>query len=159
MRSRMSEEVRAMVRNAPTSNGVYPEPVLFMPHPNLADEVNRNICQSEIEGGVSLSDLPLGAKLEVETRNNLYLLENRGDGRVLISGHPRHCQRPMLVKINGSTWGRSMIKMRFIGRGMHLEYRHPERGVIRTSRIREIRPIAIVSVTCCPQGTSCEKAG
>ena len=28
-----------------------PVPKLFMPHPNLSDEVNRNIAQSEIEGG------------------------------------------------------------------------------------------------------------
>ena len=27
-----------------------PDPKPFMPHPNLSDEVNRNIVQSEIEG-------------------------------------------------------------------------------------------------------------
>lgn len=29
-----------------------PVPTLFMPHPNFSDEVNRNIVQSEIEGGI-----------------------------------------------------------------------------------------------------------
>src|SRR3974390_3011808 len=33
-------------------------PRLFRCHPNLSDEVNHNIVQSEIEGGVFLSDLP-----------------------------------------------------------------------------------------------------
>ena len=29
-----------------------PVPKPFIPHPNFSDEVNRNIVQSEIEGGV-----------------------------------------------------------------------------------------------------------
>ena len=43
-------------------------PNLFMPHRNLSDQVNRNIVQSEIEGGVYLDDLPQGATIDVETR-------------------------------------------------------------------------------------------
>ena len=31
---------------------------LFAQHPNLSDEVNHNIVQAEIEGGVFLKDLP-----------------------------------------------------------------------------------------------------
>jgi len=31
---------------------------MFMPHPNLGDDVNGNIVQSEIEGGVFLEGLP-----------------------------------------------------------------------------------------------------
>jgi hypothetical protein len=34
---------------------------------NFSDEVNRNIAQSEIEGGVCLDDLPEGAVSEIET--------------------------------------------------------------------------------------------
>jgi hypothetical protein len=44
-----------------------PVPKPFMPHPNFSDEVNRNIVQSEIEGGVYLDELSEGAVLEVET--------------------------------------------------------------------------------------------
>ena len=124
-----------------------PEPVLFTPHPNFCEEINRNICRSEVEGGVWLNNLPTGAVLEMETKNRLYRLENRGDGRMLISGHPQHCPEPLLVKVNGSTWGKSMLKLRFIGRGMHLEYRHPTRGLIRTSRIREIRELGLGAPT------------
>jgi hypothetical protein len=53
-------------------------PALYTAHPNLADEVNRNIIQSEIEGGVYLRDLPLGAVLAIETRNRFYTLVNLG---------------------------------------------------------------------------------
>lgn len=111
----------------------------FRPHPNFDDAINRAICQSEIEGGVSLDELPLGAVLDVETANNMYRIENRGDGVVLISGHPEICPTPVLVNFHGSTWGTSMLKLRFIGRDMSMEFRHPERGVVRTSRIRDIR--------------------
>ena len=66
-------------------------PNLFAPHPNLSDEVNGNIAQSEIEGGVSLDNLPDGEVLEVETQNRWYTIVNRGSGRALISGHPKFC--------------------------------------------------------------------
>jgi hypothetical protein len=111
----------------------------FRPHPNFDDAINRAICQSEIEGGVSLDELPLGAVLDVETANNVYRIENRGDGVVLISGHPEICPTPVLVNFHGSTWGTAMLKLRFIGRDMSMEFRHPERGVVRTSRVRDIR--------------------
>lgn len=120
------------------TEAVVPIPQLFMPHPSFSDEVNRNIIQSEIEGGVYLDHLSEGAVLEVETQNHWYTIINRGRGQALISGHPQYCPDPVPVSIEGSTWGGSMLKMRFIGRGMHLEFRHPTYRTIRTSRIVEI---------------------
>jgi hypothetical protein len=111
----------------------------FRPHPNFDDAINRAICQSEIEGGVGLDELPLGAVLDVETSNNLYRIENRGDGEVLISGHPEICPTPVLVNFHGSTWGTPMLKVRFIGRDMRMEFHHPEWGIVRTSRVRDIQ--------------------
>jgi len=43
-------------------------PTLFEPHPNFSDVINRNIIQSEIEGGVHLRDLLPGTVLEVHTQ-------------------------------------------------------------------------------------------
>lgn len=114
-------------------------PDLFIPHPNLDDAINRNICQSEIEGGVFLDKLEVGAILEVETRNRRYCVEKRGDNQILIHGHPKFCPDPVVVELRGSTWGGSMIKVGFIGREMRLEFRHPSFGVILTSRIEDIR--------------------
>ncbi len=116
-----------------------PAPKLFVPHPGFSDEVNRNIIDSEIEGGVHLDDLGEGAVLEVETQNHWYTIVNRGRGEALISGHPQYCPDPVPVRIEGSTWGGSMLKVRFIGRGMRLEFRHPTYRTILTSRIVEIR--------------------
>jgi len=102
-----------------------PNPTLVAPHPNLSDEVNRNIIQSEIEGGVYLDNQAEGATLEVETQHHLYTVLICGRGHAFISGHPKFCPTPTLVRIEGSTWSGSMLKSRFIGREMHLEFRHP----------------------------------
>ena len=110
-----------------------------MPHPNFSDEVNRNLAQSEIEGGVCLDTLSDGEVLEVETRNRWYTIVVGRRGKDLIWGHPQYCPEPLAVRIVGSTWGGSMLKVRFLGRGMHLEFQHPTYRRIVTSRIVEIR--------------------
>src|SRR5690242_5757783 len=107
--------------------------------------MNSDLLQPEIENeeeeGVALDELPVGARLEIETRHHTYVLENRGDGKAIISGHPEYCPDPVLVTIYGSTWGGPMLKMRFLGRGMRLEFKHPVLGPVRTSAIRDIREL------------------
>jgi hypothetical protein len=116
-----------------------PVPTVFEPHPNLSDEINRNMIQSEIEGGVHLQDLAPGTVLEVQTRNRTYRIVSERDGEAWISGHPVYCPDPILVSIHGSTWGGSMIREHYIGRGLHLEFGHPEFRAITTSRILDVQ--------------------
>lgn len=112
---------------------------LFPPNPHLGDDVNRCIVQSEVEGGVHLRDVLPGTVLEVRTRNRAYTIEYQGCGQALISGHPVFCPEPVLVSIHGSTWGGSMIKERFIGRGMRMEFGRPAQQPITTSVIVDVR--------------------
>jgi hypothetical protein len=113
---------------------------MFTPHPNLSDEVNHFIVQSEIEGGVFLHDLPPSTVLEIQTVNHCYKAVLLGGSEALLSGHPEFCPNPVQVAIAGSSWGGSMLKLRYVGRGMHLEFRHPEYAApIVTSPIQEIR--------------------
>jgi hypothetical protein len=112
-----------------------------LPHRNLSDQINRQLVQSEIEGGVYLDDLAPGDVIEVETRNHAYKLVNHGFGQALISGHPEFCPQPVLVRVEGSNWGGSLLKVSFIGRGMCLEFRHPEYHTITTSPIVDIRQL------------------
>jgi hypothetical protein len=120
-----------------TETGEYPQ--FFQPHVNLSDAVNGNIVQSEIEGGVHLRDLPPGTVLEVRTQNRAYIILYKGWDQALISGHPVFCPDPIPVTIHGSTWGGSMLKTRFIGRGMRLEFGSGESDSIRTSVILDVR--------------------
>jgi len=113
---------------------------MFATHPNLSDDVNGNIVQSEIEGGVFLEGLPPDTVLQIRTQHHFYTALFLGEGAAMISGHPQYCPEPVQVTIAGSTWGGSMLKMRFIGRGMHLEFHHPAYSTpIITSAIQEIR--------------------
>ena len=111
----------------------------FRPHPNFGDEIDRAICLFEAEDGVDLDELPVGAILDVETENTEYTIENRGDGKVLISGNSDICPEPVLVNFLGSMWGTTILKLRFIGRELRMEFQHPEKGIVRTSPVREIR--------------------
>jgi hypothetical protein len=112
-----------------------------LPHRNLSDQINSRLIQSEIEGGVYLEDLAPGDVIEVETRNHAYKLVNHGAGHALISGHPEFCPHPVLVRVEGSNWGGSLLKVSFIGRGMCLEFRHPQYHTITTSPIVDIRQL------------------
>ena len=125
-----------------------PDPQPFMPQPNFSDEVNRNVVQSDIEGGVCLDDLAEGVRLEVETQNRWYTILIGDHGRVLIWGHPQYCPEPVAVRIAGSTWGGSMLKLRLIGRGMRLEFRHLLYRTILIARIVDIRTSEEVVDTC-----------
>jgi hypothetical protein len=119
---------------------------LFTPHPNLSDDVNRHIVQSEIEGGVFLRDLPSATVLQIQTRNHCYTAVLLDDNCALISGHPEFCPEPVPVVIAGSTWGGCMLKKHYVGRGMHLEFLHPQYDApIVTSAIQEIRECARLS--------------
>jgi len=112
---------------------------MFSPHPNLAEEVNGSIIQSEIEGGVYLGDLPPSTVLHIQTMNHCYTAVLLGGCEALLSGHPEFCPEPVQVAIAGSTWGGSMLKIQYVGRGMHLEFVHPVHRTILTSRIVDIR--------------------
>jgi hypothetical protein len=98
--------------------------------------------ESETEGGVWIDRLPAGTRLAVRTAHTPYLIETRGGCEALISGHPDYCPEPVIVAVHGSTRSRWMIKPRFIGCGMQLEFRHPLRGIIRTSRICAVRRLS-----------------
>jgi hypothetical protein len=108
-----------------------------MSHPNLSDEINKNISESELAGGVWFKDLPRGSVVKVQTRNTLYTIERREDGDY-ISGNGRYCREPVKANITGSTWGGSMIKVGWIGIDMLLEFSTSEHVRVTTSTIREV---------------------
>ena len=123
--------------------------------PYLSNAIKNNIAQSEIEGGVYVLDhpehcaadikaapvLPIGGQLEIQTRNSLYRLTKISKSRFMIQGHPIYCPNPTGCNVHGSTWGGSMLKVGFIGRGMHLEFSTERYPMVTTSTIQEIREI------------------
>jgi hypothetical protein len=78
--------------------------------------------------------------LQIQTQHRCYTAVMLGGSQPLISGHPEYCPEPTLVAIAGSTWGGSMLKQRFVDRGMRLEFCYPKYSVpIVTSCVQEIR--------------------
>lgn len=118
---------------------VVPEPDLYQANPHFADGVNHNIIQSEIDGGVYLRDLACGALLEIETHDWDCTMIYCGAGEALVRGHAWICPDWAKVYVCGSTWGGSMLKEAFVGRGMCLEFLHPRYRRVVTSPIIEIR--------------------
>ncbi len=116
-------------------------PALFSPLSHWSDQVNANIIESEIEGGVYLRNLSPGAVLEIETMDWTCVLTYCGENEAWVSGHPEICPEPVRVFVAGSTWGGSMLKQYFIGRGMHLELLQPACRRILTAPILDIREI------------------
>jgi hypothetical protein len=77
--------------------------------------------------------------LQILTCHHCYTAVLLRDNLMLLWGHPEICPRPVTVSIAGSTWGGTMLKTRFLGRGMRLEFHHPAyRTPIVTSPIQEI---------------------
>jgi len=114
---------------------------MFESHPNLSDEINAAVAESELAGGAYVNKLEVGKKLLVQTRNTLYTIERRNDG-LYISGSQRFCPVPTKCTIPGSNFGDSMLKMGFVGRGMFMEfYVDSSPRVVVTSEIQEVTEI------------------
>jgi hypothetical protein len=112
---------------------------LFKPSPNLTDEVNNAIMESEMNGGVDLSTLEVGKKVIIKTKNTTYTVEKLGKHEYTIYGNAKYCPVVTPCYTPGSTFGGSMLKLDYVGVGMFLEFSIPGKaGVITTSRIQEV---------------------
>ena len=102
-------------------------------HPALDAPLSR----PELESGLELDTLPIGAVAEVETKHHTYRVEYRGHGKALVSGHPDYCPQPVLVDLCGSTLGGD-LKFRVIQPGMRMLFFHPVFGAVSTSRVLHV---------------------
>ena len=110
---------------------------MFERHPNLSDDINNSIIESELNGGIWLATLAPNKILHVQTQNTLYKIKRNGE-LFYIQGNLKFCQNWTKTNIHGSTFGGSMLKVGFIGRGMYLEFSVDIHGTITTSQIIEI---------------------
>jgi hypothetical protein len=110
-----------------------------MKHPHLSDEVNDKIEQSERDGGIWLKNVRKGETITVRTANSTYTIIKTGDDDYTIQGNNKYCPVDTPCKIHGSTWGGSMLKIGYVGRGMHLEFSTKEQRTVTTTTIRTIK--------------------
>lgn len=118
------------------------DPLIQVPPSNgaIVSGINKLPDAPEVEG-VNLAQLPIGAVLEIETGHTTYHMENKGEGQVLLSGHPKYCPEPTAVLIQGSLNPDCGLKWHFLGLGMKMVFLPPEHGVVRTSSIKALRQV------------------
>ena len=112
-----------------------------MRQPKAKESVNFPSSGRASEEGFYLDDLAEGTVVDIETQHRHYRLIKRVDTHVRISGHPTFCPEPVDVEVEGSMANEfaPVPNPGFIGRGMHLVFKHPHFDQsITTSRIREI---------------------
>ncbi len=66
-------------------------------------DVEAQVQTRPSEAGIRIKELEIGTLIEVKTSNRTYVIENRGGGRMVIFGHPKHCPKSVLVDQVGST--------------------------------------------------------
>jgi len=99
-----------------------------MDHPNLSPEVNAALASVEGMTGLFLKELPAGHFVEARTKNHTYRLSREG---CVIGGTYDGW------RVNGSTFGGSMIRVDWVGVGMFLEFQQVL-DVVVTTAVREI---------------------
>lgn len=106
----------------------------------LEANLAKAMRESDEAGGFFIKDLKPGARLIIRTKNTSYTLL-KGDDYLELWGHEKYCPSPTKVNIHGSTFGGSVLKIGFVGRGMHLEFTRIGNApgkVITTSTIQSI---------------------
>lgn len=106
-------------------------------------DTEKAIARSEKDGGVWMRDIPRDGVAQVKVGDIVLEIKNSRDGW-MIKGHPKMCPDWRRCCIHGSTWGGSMLKMDFLGVGMHIEMTiQGNDGIILTNTVKEINvPLA-----------------
>ena len=107
-------------------------------------DILNNIKASEKNGGIDLSKLPPGTRVEAQTLNTLYKICVVGDGTFEVEGG-KYFPSPTVTRIAGSTWGGSMLKMKWLGVDMHIEMANPNPTggrIMTTTAVKSLKVIA-----------------
>lgn len=105
----------------------------------LGPEITRRIEEQKRLGGINVSILEPGTRIEVQTLNSLYKLEVLDDGLVRMQGG-NYLPEPVEGEFKGSTWGTSLLKQHWIGKGMKMEFAHGEK-ILTTSIVEGAKVI------------------
>lgn len=86
---------------------------------------------------IKKSDLQPGDELKLKTKNSVYIIKVDKDGSYVVSGgwFDKMAMSPVITKINGCTWGGSVIKTDIVAAcGLNVEFGNR----LLTSTIQEI---------------------
>lgn len=104
---------------------------------NLGLEITSRIEEQKRLGGINTSCLDAGTRIEVETLNSVYKMELLGNGAIRVSGG-EHLADNTVGHFSGSTWGTSLLKQNWIGKGMRMEIVYGNK-VLSTSPVQRAK--------------------
>jgi len=100
-------------------------------------ELKNIVEQSDNLDQIKKTDLKPGDELKLKTKNSVYIIKVDRDGNYIVSGgwFDKMAMSPIKTKINGCTWGGSVIKTDIVAAcGLNLEFSNR----LLTSTIQEI---------------------
>ena len=107
----------------------------------LSDDLVNRIEESEKNGGIFINTLEPGTRVIAVTRNSTYEIEVISEDAVKVQGG-KYFPEPVETYFAGSTWGGSMLKLKWIGLDMCMEFSLPDKeGVIVTTKVKEAKII------------------
>ncbi len=100
-------------------------------------ELKNIVKQTDGLHQIKKSDLQPGDEIKLKTKNSVYTIKVDGEGYFIVSGgwFDKMSLSPVKTKINGCTWGGSVIKTDIVAAcGLNLEFGNR----LLTSTIQEI---------------------
>jgi hypothetical protein len=92
----------------------------------LGREIERRVEEQKRLGGINVTQLDTGTRIEVQTINSVYKMTLLEDGKIKVHGGI-HILEPTEARFVGSTWGTPLIKQNWIGKGMQMEITYENR--------------------------------
>lgn len=130
----IDEQMEAKINDLCKELQVTPQEVnQRFPHLHMLNALE--IIKSERDGGIKTDHIPVGSVVLLETANSVYELKKTHDPATFLAEGGYFSRRgiaPAEVEINGSTWGRRMLKIRWIGVGMFVEFVVPAEEGFKT---------------------------
>lgn len=99
------------------------------------------------EGFINVKEIPVGIKILLETKHNVYTLEKiKEPNHFMVEGSNERFKEPQEIIIKGATWGTSAILVDRIGYDLYIEiYRFNYDGdntpILHTSAVKSAKII------------------
>lgn len=109
----------------------------------VSPQIAEFVRTAETNRGFWLKDVPDGTLLKVETGNDTFriLVLDAKDGKVALKATHPQLQEPMVFYHQGSTGGGSMVKMGWVGVGLHLRMNPADGGLMTTGVVKSFEVI------------------
>lgn len=111
----------------------------------LDERIRELVDEQEREGGICIDNLAVGTKIEVRTKNSLYVLTVVDPAKQIVKViGGKHLPEEIEVIFQGSTFGGSILKPGWIGHEMYMEMtiKREHKNVLTTGPVKSAKVIA-----------------